>query len=102
MPRKSPIVIRLSCEERRMFKQRCRQYTSSYRDFVRARIVLLAAYEWENQPIGERQHTPRSVVSKLRQRLYRDRLAGLEKRSRGRRSSTFLPSGRRARESVRL
>ena len=102
MPRTSPFVIRLSREERQLLEQRSRQYTLPYRDVVRAKIVLLAADGWANQEIGERLDTPRPVVSKWRQRFYRDRLAGLEERPRGGRPSTFSPSGRRARQGDRV
>ena len=102
MPRESPYAIRLSRDERRVLEQRSRQYTLAYRDVVRARIVLLAADGWENTEIGERLDTPRPVVSKWRQRFFRERLAGLEERPRGGRPSTFSPSGRRARQSDRV
>lgn len=102
MPRESPFTIRLSREERQVLEQRSRQYTLPYRDVVRAKIVLFAADGLENREIGERLHTPRPVVSKWRQRFYRDRLAGLEERPRGGRPSTFSPSRGRARQSDRV
>lgn len=99
MPRESPFAIRLSCEERQVLEQRSRQYTLPYREVIRAKVVLLAAEGLENKEIGERLDMPRPVVSKWRQRFYRDRLAGLEELARGGRPSNFPPSGRRARES---
>ena len=102
MPRKSPFAIRLSREERQVLEQRSRQYTLSYRDVVRAKIVLLAAAGLENTAIGARLDMPRPVVSKWRHRFFRDRLAGLEELPRGGRPSNFPPSGRRARESDRV
>ena len=102
MPRKSPFVIRLSREERQVLEQRSRQYTLSYRDVVRAKIVLLAAAGLENTAIGARLDMPRPVVSKWRHRFFRDRLAGLEELPRGGRPSKFSPSGCRARESDRV
>ena len=102
MPRKSPFVIRLSREERQVLEQRSRQYTLSYRDVVRAKIVPLAAAGLENTAIGARLDMPRPVVSKWRHRFFRDRLAGLEELPRGGRPSNFSPSGRRARESDRV
>ncbi len=89
MPRESPFVIHLSREERRLLEQRSRQYTLSYRDVVRAKIVLLAAEGLENTDIGARLDLPRPVVSKWRQRFFRDRLAGLEELPRGGRPSNF-------------
>lgn len=102
MPRESPFAIRLSREERQSLEHRSRQYTLPYRDVVRAKLVLLAADGLANTAIGERLDTPRPVVSKWRQRFYRERLAGLEERPRGGRPSTFSPSRRRARESHRV
>ncbi|MGH7489731.1 MAG: helix-turn-helix domain-containing protein [bacterium] len=102
MPRESPFAIRLSREERRVLEQRSRQYTLPYREVVRARVVLLAADGLENTEIGERLAMPRPVVSKWRQRFFRDRLAGLDERPRGGRPSTFSPSARRTRQGDRV
>ena len=68
-----------------MLEARARHYTFPYRDVVRAKIVLLAAEGLENKAIGERLDLPRPVVSKWRRRFFRERLAGLEDRSRLRR-----------------
>ncbi len=92
MPRSSPYVITLTPKERRVLEARTRQYTLSYRDVVRAKIVLLAAEGLENKVIGERLDMPRPVVSKWRKRFFRERLAGLEDRSRRGRPSAFSPS----------
>ena len=51
MARKSPFVIQLSREERRQLEARARRYTLSYRDVVRAKIVLLAAEGLGNDEI---------------------------------------------------
>lgn len=102
MPRKSPFAIRLSREERQVLEQRSRQYTLSYRDVVRAKIVLLAAEGLENTAIGQRLDLPRPVVSKWRGRFFRDRLAGLEERPRGGRPSAFSPSARCTRQGDRV
>lgn len=95
MPRTSPFPIRLSRDERRVLEARSRQYTLPYRDVVRARLVLLAADGLENTEIGARLDMPRPIVSKWRQRFFRERLAGLEERPRGGRPSAFSPSPRR-------
>lgn len=102
MPRESPFAIRLTREERRVLEGRSRQYTLPYRDVVRAKLVLLAAEGLENKEIGARLDLPRPVVSKWRQRFYRERLAGLEERPRRGRPSGFSPSGGRGRESNRV
>jgi len=102
MPRQSPYPILLSREERETLEARTRQYTLPYRDVVRAKIVLFAADGLTNQVIGERVDLPRPVVSKWRQRFFRERLEGLEERPRLGRPPTFSPSGRRARQSPRV
>lgn len=102
MPRESPFVITLSREERRTLESRSRQYTLPYRDVVRARIILLAADGLGNREIGERLDMPRPVVSKWRQRFFRERLAGLEERPRRGRPSVFPPSHRRPGKSYGL
>jgi transposase len=89
----------LSSEERRVLEARARKYTLSYRDVVRAKIVLLAAEGLENKEIGVRLDMPRPVVSKWRKRFFRERLAGLEERPRRGRPPAFSPSGRRSGES---
>ena len=99
MPRSSPYVITLTPKERRVLDARARQYTLSYRDVVRAKVVLLAAEGLENKEIGERLDMPRPVVSKWRKRFFRERLAGLEDRSRRGRPSAFSPSSGRRGES---
>ena len=48
MPRSSPYVITLTPKERKVLEARAHQYTLSYRDVVRAKIVLLAADGLEN------------------------------------------------------
>lgn len=102
MSRSSPYVITLSPGERRVLEARARQYTLPYRDVVRAKLVLLAAEGLENKEIGERLDMPRPVVSKWRQRFFRERLAGLEERSRRGRPSAFSPSSRRSGEGSGL
>ncbi len=94
MPRQSPWSIKLSAEERQVLEHRSRQYTLSYRDVVRARIILYAAEGLENKEIGERLDLPREVASKWRKRFYRHRLAGLEDESRRGRPPAFSPSDR--------
>lgn len=96
MPRRSPYVITLSPKERRVLEARARRYTLSYREVVRAKIVLLAAEGLENTAIGERLDLPRPVVSKWRQRFFRQRLVGLDELPREGRPPVFSPSGGRA------
>ncbi|WP_420633095.1 helix-turn-helix domain-containing protein [Candidatus Palauibacter sp.] len=57
--------------------------------------MLLAAEGLEDKEIGGRLDMPRPVVSKWRKRFFRERLDGLEDRSRRGRPPVFSPSGRR-------
>lgn len=43
VPRHSPFRIQLTRDERRELERRARQYTSPYRDVIRAKLVLLVA-----------------------------------------------------------
>src|SRR5271166_8992 len=68
MPRRSPFVIELSNEERVELEARVKEYTSPYRDVMRAKIVLLASEGLGNDRIAARLSMPRQIVSKWRQR----------------------------------
>src|SRR3954452_4228765 len=91
MPRKSPYVIDLTRQERVELEARSRDYTSPYRDVVRAKIVLLAGQGLGNDRIATRLDMPRQIVSNWRRRFYIQRLPGLEERPRGGRPARFFP-----------
>lgn len=91
MPQRSPFSIILSAGERRELERRAAQYTSSYRDVVRAKLILLAAKGWSNKQIGQTLDVPRQIVSKWRKRFYEERLPGLEDKPRGGRPPAFSP-----------
>jgi transposase len=95
MPRQSPFSIALTKEERTTLEAQARQYTSSYCDVVRAKIVLLAAEGLANDVIAARLDTPRQIVSKWRKRFALARLPGLESQPQGRRRACFSPQRRR-------
>jgi hypothetical protein len=95
MPRPSPFTIVLSREERIMLENRVRQYTSSYCDVIRTKIVLLAAEGLSNDVIATRLDTARQIVSKWRKRFALARLPGLEAQPRGGRPARFSPQRRR-------
>ena len=82
MPRTCPYRIELSSGERARLEATARRYTSPYRDVIRAKIVLYAAAGLDNEDIAARLDTPRQIVSKWRKRFFRERMAGLEERSR--------------------
>lgn len=89
----SPYVITLSRGERKALESMASKYASSYRDVVRAKVVLYAAQGWSNEEIGARLDLPRQVVSKWRKRYFEEGLAGLEERSRRGRPPVFPPTG---------
>ena len=91
MTRKSPYVLDLTAEQRRELEARARRYTSSYRDVIRAKIVLMAASGLDNEEIAARLDTNRVIVSKWRKRFFEDGLAGLEERPRGGRPRVCPP-----------
>lgn len=97
MPRKCPYSIELSSSERTRLEATARKYTSPYRDVIRAKIVLYAAAGLDNDEIAGRLDTPRQIVSKWRKRFFRERLRGLEERSRTGRPALFSPQPRRSR-----
>jgi len=96
MPRHSPFVVELDRAERDELEARARRYTSSYRDVIRAKIVLLAAQGLSNDVIASRLDTPRQIVSKWRKRFCLARLPGLEEEPRGGRPARFSPQSRRS------
>jgi transposase len=94
MPRSSPYDIILSSSERAKLEALARRYTSTYRDIIRAKIVLYAEAGLSNDQIAARLDTPRQIVSKWRKRFFEERLVGLEERSRGGRPARFSPQRR--------
>ena len=102
MPRLSPYAVELADEERRVLEARARKYTSSYRDVIRAKIVLLAAEGVANEVIAGRLDLPRQIVSKWRKRFCLFRLPGLAEQPRGGRPARFSPQRRRRRQGPRV
>ena len=95
MPRHSPFCLQLTRHERRTLEARARQYTSPYRDVIRAKLVLLAAAGLSNAAIAARLDTPRQIISKWRHRFFDQRLAGLDEEPRGGRPARFSPQRHR-------
>ncbi len=91
MPRKSPIEIILTNEERGHLISLARKYTAPYRDVIRAKVILLAAKGMENKEIGDRLNLPRKTVSKWRKRFFYKRKLGLVDRPRAGRPFFFSP-----------
>jgi transposase len=91
VPRSSPFVIELTSAEKVQLEMAARQYTSPYRDVIRAKIILFAAEGLSNDVIAARLDTPRQIVSKWRKRFFKDRLMGLEEQARSGRPVRFSP-----------
>ena len=62
-------MIRLTKQERAELEARLKEYTSPYRDVVRAKIVLLASEGLGNDRIAAQLGMPRQIASKWRQRF---------------------------------
>jgi hypothetical protein len=95
MPRKSPFHIDLSAHEATELNRRAVKYTLPYFEVIRAKMILMAAAGIDNDEIAARLDTRREVVSQWRKRFFRERLAGLEERSRPGRPRVFPPRARR-------
>jgi transposase len=102
MPRQSPFRIALEVEDQASLERVARKYTSSYRDVIRAKIVLYAAQGLDNDEIGRRLDTPRQIVSKWRKRFFERGMAGLEEIPRQGRPGVFSPRYRRRRKGPGL
>lgn len=102
MPRRSPFVITLNAEDRSKLEVVARKYTSSYRDVIRAKIVLYAAQGLSNDEIAQRLDTHRQIVSKWRKRFFQEGLAGLEELARQGRPGVFPPRYRGRRKGPRV
>jgi len=96
MPRKSPFQIVLSDQEERELSSRARKYTLAYFQVQRAKMILMAAQERENDEIARRLDTCREVVCFWRKRFLEKRLDGLEERPRPGRPRVFPPGGGRS------
>jgi transposase len=87
-------VIDLTKGEQAELEARSKDYTSPYRDVVRAKIVLLASQGLGNDRIAARLDMSRQIVSKWRRRFYAQRLSGLEEQPRGGQPARFSPQYR--------
>jgi hypothetical protein len=91
MPGKSPFRIELSPDETAELNRRATKYTLPYFEVVRAKMILMAADGMDNDQIAVRLNTRREVVSRWRQRFFKERMAGLEERERPGRPRVFPP-----------
>ena len=81
----------LSEVEERELRLRAGQYTRSYREVVRAKLVLLAAEGLSDVEIAARLDVTDRMVAKWRCRFRSEGLAGLDERPRPGRSRSFSP-----------
>lgn len=102
MPRQSPFSIVLANDERAVLEAQARRYTSSYREVIRAKIVLYAAEGMENKEIAARLDTSPQIVSKWRKRFFEKRLEGLDDAPRHGRPGSFSPQRRHRHQGPRL
>jgi transposase len=102
MPRKSPFDIILTKQERVKLEAMARKYTSSYREVIRAKIVLYAADGFQNKDIAARLDTSPQIVSKWRKRFFEQRLEGLDEAPRQGRPASFSPHDRDHRQGAGL
>ena len=102
MPRKSPFQIKLSLEESTELNRRSVKYTLPYFEVVRAKMILMAASGMDNDEIALRLHTRREVVSQWRKRFFKERMAGLEERTRPGRPRVFPPRAHSSDQGARM
>ncbi len=84
-------AIRLTETEERELCRRAGQYTRSYREVIRAKIVLLAAEGLGDQEIAERLDCTDRTAAKWRRRFLAEGIAGLDERPRPGRPRSFSP-----------
>ena len=86
---RSPFQITLRAGERRFLKARARQATATYRQVVRARIVLLAAAGLANTHIARKLGIAPNTVVKWRKRFWKEGIDGLADHKRPGRPRVF-------------
>jgi transposase len=103
MPSNKPgVVIELTSEERFELEQRARSLTLSYRDVVRAKIVLLFVDGVSLSAIARRLGRERNVARLWVGRFAHQRLEGLADREGRGRKPTFSPGGPRPHREARV
>ena len=85
----SPYVIQFTEVEQAKLLALLREYTSPYRDVVRAKVVLLESQGRGNPSITIHFDLLRQVVSKWRRRFHDERLATLDELPRSGRPVSF-------------
>lgn len=87
----SPYVIRLSEQEAAALTKIARHRSSQHRDFIRSKIVLMAAAGVDNTAIAKRVGVERKTVSRWRKRFFHERMDGIRERPRSGRPRRFSP-----------
>ena len=95
MAGKSPHRVVLTGEQRAELERRAAAYSGPFRDVMRAKAILYAAYGATNQEIAERLDVSRQSVSDWRRRFCQEGLQGLEEKPRSGRPRRFPPGADR-------
>lgn len=84
-------VLKITEVEERELRLRAGQYTRSYREVIRAKLVLLAVKGLSDVEIAARLDCTDRMVAKWRRRFAAEGLAGLDERPRPGRPRSFSP-----------
>ncbi len=79
---RTPPEILLDRVQREQLEASTRAASASQAEVLRARIILLAAFNWPNEEIAAQLQTSEQTVCKWRRRFARHGLAGLQDDSR--------------------
>ena len=78
MLRTSKFKSTLTVAERTKLEALARKYSSSYRDVIRARMILYAAEGLTNYQIAQRLDTSQMIVNRWRKRFLKEGFDGLK------------------------
>jgi DNA-binding NarL/FixJ family response regulator len=85
------LIVELTAEEKRHLERMLKTQTLPVRDFLRAKMILLASDGVSNAEIARRLEIHEHTVRKWRKRFLKDRLKGLRDLPRAGAPSAFSP-----------